>query len=385
MTTRSLRTVCGAFLTSFGLLAILGSGPAFAAPAPVGLGTAGAFAVMGASTVTNTGPSVISGSLGVSPGTAVTGFPPGLVLNGTIHAADATAAQAQQDIITAYNDVASRAVTATVTADLAGQTLLPGVYDGGTLSLTGTLTLDAQGDADAVFILRASSTLITSSASTVLLTPGTNPCGVFWLVGSSATLGTGSDFVGTVLAQTAITSGTGTDVAGRLFARTAAVTLDNTKVTLPNCLVSVSPSASPTSAPSATPAPTGTATPTASPAPTGGTAPTGTAAPTATVAPTGTITLPPSSSVTPTLPDLPTGPNIAGTSAREFGPGPLPPSTVISGTVPVPGAPVAIPANPRTGLPLTGASIGETVLLGFLLAGLGVMLCLSSTLRSRRR
>jgi len=102
----------------------VGDNRAAAAEAPVGLGTAASFAVLAGTTVTNTGPSVISGDVGVSPGTAVVGFPPGIVNNGTIHAADAAAAQAQADVTTAYNDAAGRSTTVTVTADLAGQTLV---------------------------------------------------------------------------------------------------------------------------------------------------------------------------------------------------------------------------------------------------------------------
>jgi hypothetical protein len=354
---RSRRAASGASLTCLGLLvAVVGSGSASAATAPVGLGTAGAFAVMGASTVTNTGPSVISGSLGVSPGTAVTGFPPGVVLNGSVHAADATAGQAQRDVTTAYNDVAGRPGTAAVTADLAGQTLSPGVYDGGALSLSGTLTLDAHSDAGAVFILRASSTLTTASASRVLLTAGTNPCGVFWLVGSSATLGTSSAFVGNVLAQTAITAASGTDVTGRLLARTAAVTLDDTRVTLPTCTAGAAASASPTAAPSATGRPTGSA------APIGGGAPSGTA-----------------KAGTPNTSPTPEPSRASGTDA---------PGSGVGGTAPQ-SAPASASAGPAASstavLAMTGRPLADTVRLGVGLVGLGVLLASSSALRPRRR
>ena len=207
---------------------------AAAAQAPVNLGTAASFGVLAGSTVTNTGPSIIAGNLGVSPGSAVTGFPPGTV-TGTIHAADAVAAQAQIDLTTAYNDAASRGPATPVTGDLGGQTLVPGVYSGGALGLTGTLTLDAQGNPNAVFIFQAASTLITASASAVVLVNGANACNVFWQVGSSATLGTTSVFVGTILALTSITATTGALVMGRLLARNGAVTLDSNDVTVPNC------------------------------------------------------------------------------------------------------------------------------------------------------
>ena len=129
--------------------------------AQIALGpTVSTFAVLGGSTVTNAGPSVITGNLGVSPGTAVTGFPPGGVTAGAVHGADAVALQAQRDVATAYNDAAGRSSTATISADLAGRTLTPGVYtSASSLGLTGDLTLDARGDPNAVFVFQAGSTL----------------------------------------------------------------------------------------------------------------------------------------------------------------------------------------------------------------------------------
>lgn len=199
------------------------------------MGTAASFAVLGGTTVTNTGPSAISGNLGVSPNTAVTGFPPGKVIHGTIHSADAVAAQAQHDVTTAYNDAAGRSPSATVGADLGGRTLAPGVYTGPTLGLTGTLTLNAHGNPNAVFVFQAGSTLITASTSKVALVNGANACNVFWKVGSSATLGTHSVFVGTVLALTSVSAKTGASVKGRLLARNGAVTLDTNTITSTSC------------------------------------------------------------------------------------------------------------------------------------------------------
>lgn len=241
--------LAGTLALAVGLAAtLLGIGPAAAAEAPVGLGTAASFAVLAGSTVTNTGPSVISGDLGVSPGTAVTGFPPGTVNNGTIHAADAVAAQAQLDVTTAYNDAAGRSATA-VAAELGGRTLVSGVYSSPTLGLTGTVTLDGQGDPNAVFVFQAGSTLITGTSSVVALINGAQACKVYWKVGSSATLGTGSSFVGTVLALTSITANTNATVRGRLLARNGAVTLDTNSVTRPAC---ASESTTTTSAPTTT-------------------------------------------------------------------------------------------------------------------------------------
>src|SRR6478735_1772767 len=195
-------------LTAMGLVAGITAAPVASAAsvqAPVGLGTATSFAVLAGAAVTNTGPSMISGDLGVSPGTAVTGFPPGLVSNGTIHSADAVAAQAQADLTTAYNDAARRTPRDAVPPDLGGLTLLPGVYNRATtMGLTGTVTLNAQGNPNAVFIFQAGSSLITASNSTVALINGASPCNVYWQVGSSATLGTNTTFVGTIMALTSI-------------------------------------------------------------------------------------------------------------------------------------------------------------------------------------
>ncbi|MCY7300595.1 MAG: DUF3494 domain-containing protein [Ilumatobacteraceae bacterium] len=245
-----------------------GASPANAAPEPVGLGTSASFAILAGQTVTNTGPSVISGDLGLSPGSAVTGFPPGTVNNGTTHVANAVALQAQADVTTAYNDAAGRSPTATVTADLGGQTLLPGVYTGATLGLTGTLTLDAQGDPNAVFVFKTASTLITASTSTVAMINGGSPCNVFWQVTSSATLGTNSAFVGTVLALTSISAATGATVTGRLLARNGAVTLDTNTINGASCTAGAR-STTTTTTPTATPTTIAATTPTtAVPSPT---------------------------------------------------------------------------------------------------------------------
>jgi len=216
------------------LIGMIGPATADAATPTVSLGTAANFAVLAGSTVTNTGPTVIDGDLGLSPGTAVTGFPPGQV-NGTVHAADGAALQAKTDLGAAYDDAAGRPSTATVPVELGGTTKTPGVYESpaGTFGITGTLTLDALGDPNAVFIFKAASTLITASASGVNLVNGAQAANVFWVVGSSATLGTYSILRGNVLALASITVTTGVTVDGRTLARTAAVTLDTDAITRP--------------------------------------------------------------------------------------------------------------------------------------------------------
>jgi hypothetical protein len=203
-------------------------------PAPVNLGAAAPFGVLGASTVTNTGPTTINGNLGLWPGTSVTGFPPG-ILNGTMHVADSTAQQAQASLAVAFNDTFAQTANRIVvgTGDLTGQTLGPGLYNSGSsLLLTGDLTLDGRGDTNAVWIFQAGSTLTTMSGSRVILINGAKASNVFWVVGSSATLGTYSIFKGTIMAYASITIATGATVDGRALARTAAVTLDTNTVTV---------------------------------------------------------------------------------------------------------------------------------------------------------
>ena len=202
----------------------------------VNLGTDGVlatFAVLAGSTVTNTGATIVSGNLGVSPGLAVTGFPPGTFINGQEHIADAVARQAQSDLATAYNDAAGRTAVVTVASDLGGQTLAPGVYHAAAgMSITGTVTLDGQGQTNPVFIFQTGSTLITASSSTVALENGANWCNVFWQVGSSATLETDTTFNGTILSLTSVRVDTGATVHGRVFARNGAVTLDDNTVNI---------------------------------------------------------------------------------------------------------------------------------------------------------
>src|SRR5437868_755253 len=217
--------------TYIGLMAILGFAVLITpstAFAQIPLGTAQNFAVLGGSTLTNTGPTTITGNLGVSPGSSVTGFPPGIVTGGAIHAADAVAGQAQTDLTTAYNAAAGLPCGVDLTGqNLGGLTLTPGVYCfTSSAALTGTLTLNFQGNANSLFVFKIGSTLTTASASSVVLTNtgGTScPTNLFWQVGSSATLGTGSTFIGNILALTSITMTTGANLTGRALARNGAV------------------------------------------------------------------------------------------------------------------------------------------------------------------
>ncbi|MDF2561904.1 MAG: hypothetical protein K0R99_3350 [Microbacterium sp.] len=197
---------------------------------PIDLGTAAPFSVLASSTVTNTGPSVINGDVGLSPGTSITGVPPAVV-NGTVHATDTVAAQAQADLTTAYNVAAGLTPMASGQGDLTGASLTPGVYAGGTLSVTGQLTL--AGTAESVWIFQAASTLTIGSGAIITVTGGASACNVFWQVGSSATIGTGAQFVGTVMADISVTAETAATVTGRLLARTGAVTLDTNTLTAP--------------------------------------------------------------------------------------------------------------------------------------------------------
>jgi hypothetical protein len=177
----------------------------------------------------------VNGNLGLSPGTAVTGFPPGVVI-GTMNAGDAIAAQAQLSLTAAYDDAAGRTVGAIPLAgNLGGMTLAPGLYKS-TSSLeisSGDLTLDAQGNPSAVFIFQMGSTLTTTVGRRVILSGGAQAANIIWQVGSSATLGTGSVFEGNILAMASITVTTGASVEGRLLARTGAVTLDTNAAVRP--------------------------------------------------------------------------------------------------------------------------------------------------------
>lgn len=356
---------------------LLATGSAGAATAP-GLGTASSYAVLAGSTVTNTGPTTVTGDVGVNPGAAVTGFPPGIVTGGAIHAADANSLQAQSDVTTAYNDLAGQACDTNLTGqDLGGMTLLAGVYCFGTSAqLTGQLTLDAQGSSAAVFIFQIGSTLTTASNSSILVTNGGIDCNAFWQVGSSATLGTNTVFVGNILALTSTSLNTGATVSGRALARNGAVTLDTNHLDVLGCTPATP---SPTAVPTDSPTPVPTAAPTDTPAPTAvptdtpvGQTPSPTPTPTpvaptptpVVITPTPIVTSPPTpittASPTPVgqTPSTTPTPTFTPTPTPTFTPTPSPSMTLITATpsitprggtatvTPVPTLTTATPTSP---------------------------------------
>jgi type VI secretion system secreted protein VgrG len=225
-------TLCAAVATTLGITTAASASAA--GDGPVSLGDASSFGVLAGSAVTSTVDvgTVIAGDLGLSPEAdpaAITGFPPAL-FTGTSHQADAIADAAQTDLGLAMVEAAGRTPMQSGLSELGGLDLGPGTYSGGALSVTGTLTLS--GDANSVFVFQAASTLVTAPNAEVLLEGGATWCNVFWQVGSSATLDTGTDFVGTVMASASITANAGTAVDGRLLASTGAVTMHTTTVGL---------------------------------------------------------------------------------------------------------------------------------------------------------
>lgn len=253
MFTVGSRTARGSVIVGTGLIAAVGisltsisaAGADIVIDGPIDLGTAETFGVLAYNTVTDAGTSTINGDVGIYPGNALTGS---TTINGNTYLADGVAEQAQIDLSTAYNVAASLTSTA-VAPDLVGLTLVPGAYSTplGELALTGNLNLDAGGDASAVWVFQAASTLTIGSSAAITFSGGASGCNVFWQVGSSATILGGASFAGTVMADQAITAVTGATIEGRLLAKNAAVTLDDNVITTPSgCAAAGSVLTSPT-------------------------------------------------------------------------------------------------------------------------------------------
>jgi hypothetical protein len=202
-------------------------------PAQVVLGSAGTYSVLAATGVVNTGATNLSGDLGVSPSSSISGFPPGMV-GGTVHAGDSQAAQAQADLVLAYNDAAGRTPTGSFTGDLNGRTFTAGVWHtDAALALTGTMTLDAEGDPNAVFIFQVGAAMNTAAASNVNLVNGAQASHVFWQVLGAAGTGASSSLSGTIMAAGAITLGAGTQLIGRALSYDTVTMATNTITTDP--------------------------------------------------------------------------------------------------------------------------------------------------------
>jgi len=363
------------------LLFAIGS-PAYGAQGPVDLGTAGNFAVLAGSGITNTGPTSITGDIGTFPTPSETGLA-SITLDGTNDAGDAVTQEAKDALVTAYGDAAGRTPQTDVAVELGGSTLLAGVYTSPTFGLTGTLSLDAKGNPDAEFIFQAASTLITASNSRVLLLNGANACHVVWQVGSSATLATGTQFAGAVLALTSITADTGATIQGQLLAQNGAVTLDNNVITDGTC---AAPVVTPTTV-AASPPPTRS--PTTTRRPTTATIPPTTVA--ASPSPAGSPTIPPTVPGTPLgTPATTVGPHPAPAVVRVAGPptgppGPTPPAGPATPGGPGPIVPPSPPppsVTPPSGtppvppLPFTGRNVARLVEggLALLIVGAGILL-----------
>ena len=250
-TKRNISILSAIALASTGLL--LSVAPTSQASTFVSLGTADNFAVLAGSGITNTGPTAVVGDIGTFPTITYTGKT-SVTQTGTDHAGDAITQAAKTDLVTAYNGVVAQSLTSS-TGAIAASTLVPGVYNSGTsLGLSGNIILDAGGNANAVFVFQAGSTVVTASGTNITLINGGQPCNVFYSAGSSATLGTGTHLVGNIIAMQSITDNGGSVVNGRLLARNGAVTLNNTSVSKATCAAVV-----------ATPTPTASPTPTVTP------------------------------------------------------------------------------------------------------------------------
>ncbi len=348
---RSVVAAVAALGLAFGLV-----GGAGAAQGAIDLGTADTFAVLAGSTVTNTGPSVVSGDLGVFPGSAVTGFtgpPNGSVVNGTIHATDGPAQTAQNDLTTAYNAAAGQTPCTDETGKVLGQDvgtvatpLLPGVYCfSSSAQLTGSLHLSGAG----VYVFQIGTTLTTAPGSSVVPDNGASSCEIFWQVGSSATIDTTTHFAGNVLANASISVNNGAVIDGRLLARTGQVSLINDIITKPTCAITTTTTTAPATTTTTTVPATTTTT---APATTTTTAPATTTtttvpATTSTVPATTTTTVPATTTTTTTVPATTTTTVPATTTTT---------TTVPATTTTLPGATAAITTSGQSTGPVPSKS-----------------------------
>ncbi len=312
--TRLRAVSIAAVLAMVAAVVLVGPSGTARAATKVNLGTAGSFAVLAGTTITNTGPTTITGDVGLHPGKAVTGFN-SVTLHGQLHVANATASQAKDDLELAYDIAAGQQPRTTVATELGGQVLPGGVYTSadGTFGITDTLTLDAQNDPDTVWIFQAASTLTTATDSSVSLINGADACNVFWQVGSSATLGTRTSFAGNILALSSVSLKTSATIQGRALARNGAVTMDTNTITRANCTTATTPSPSPSPTPSPTPTASPSPTEVAVPADsTTGTTDESTGTPTAAGTPDAPVAAAPPTSGTPQVTTVPTGSVSAG-------------------------------------------------------------------------
>jgi hypothetical protein len=232
---------------------VIGVGSAFGAATAVPLGTSGSFGVLAGAGITNTGPTTIMGDIGTFPTTSISGTS-SMTVGGANNGGNAVTQQAKSDLVTAYNTAAGEGPINPVAADLGGRTLVSGVYNSASsLGLTGTVTLDAKGDRNAVFVFQAGSSFTSASGSNVALINGAQACNVYWQIGSSATLGTGSSFIGNILALTSITVTTGVTIDGRMLARNGAVTLDTDTISQSTCTTGSGTTTPPTTTPGTKP------------------------------------------------------------------------------------------------------------------------------------
>ena len=350
--TLSLRVV-GVVIALAGMVFAALTGPAQGA---VSLGTAEDFAVLANTTITNTGSTTINGDVGLYPGTSVTGFT-SVTLNGDLHVTDGVAQQALIDAATTYGVLQGRTPCTDLTGQVLGQTigtaadpLLPGVYCfSSSAQLTGDLYLSGGGE----YIFQIGSTLTTASGSRVILQSGAEACNVFWAVGSSATLGTSSLIVGTIIANTSISATTGAVVEGRLFALTGAVTLQANTITRPICATTTTTTSPPATTTTAAPTTTTTVAP-------------GTT--TTTVAPgtTTTTTLPPGVTTTTLPPGVTTTTLAPGVTTTTLPPGvtttttTTPPPGVTTTTTLAPGATTTTTLAPGVTTTTTSTSVPAT-------------------------